>query len=75
MAYTAEQIEAIHELPLRKNVRWLDLSFMFPGKIIEEMKREWGDEAENKWACVDLEDAECAARVVEAHNEWLENQQ
>ena len=47
MAYTAEQIEAIHELPLRKNVRWLDLSFMFPGKIIEEMKREWGDEAEN----------------------------
>lgn len=69
--YTQEQVDAVHKLPLRQDVPWIDMSFMFPGKIFEEVKREPGDEAAGKWACVDMEHAECAAQIVECHNEWL----
>lgn len=77
--YTQDQIDAIHELPLRKDVRWIDMSFMFPGKVIEETKRTFdpenpADPATGKWAAIDLETAECAAKVVDAHNSWLDEQ-
>lgn len=71
MPYTDELIEAIHKLPLRKDVRWIDMSRIIPGKIIEEKKRTDG-EAQGKWVGVDLECPECAAAVVAVHNEWLE---
>ena len=69
--YTQEQVDAAHELPLRKDVRWIHMTPLFPGKIIEETKREPGDEAAGKWAAVDLENEDAAAQVVECHNEWL----
>lgn len=82
MTYTQDQIDAVHELPLRKDVRWIDLSWLFPEKpvIIEETKRPFndvypGDPATGKFGAIEMCDAECAAAVVACHNEWLEQQQ
>ncbi len=72
MSNAPELIDLIHKLPLRQEVRWLDLSFLFPGKVIEQIKRKPGEEAEGKWAAVDLDSAAMAAEVVRIHNEWLE---
>ncbi len=73
MTYTQEEIvEAVHQLPLRREVKWIDMSFLLPGKVIEQMKRKPGEKAAGNWACVDLDSAELAAEVVRIHNEWLE---
>lgn len=72
MTDTQEKIDAVHELPLRTEVKWVDMSFLFPGKVIELAKRKPGEKAAGKWAGVDLDSAELAAEVVRIHNEWLE---
>lgn len=72
MTATQDQIDAIHELPLRRDVRWLDMSWLDPGIVIEETKRPMGVEGERKWGAVNLSDPELAAQVVKIHNEWLE---
>lgn len=69
----SEKLEAIHALPLRKNVRWIDLSYLYPGLISEAEKSPAGTEAEFKFASVNLEDSLIAAEVVKLHNEHLKN--
>lgn len=57
------------KLPLRQNVRWIDLSFLFPGRVVEAVRRESGVDGEGKFGACDLGSPEVAAKVVEYHNE------
>lgn len=67
------ELEACALVPLRQNVRWCDLSYLFPGRIVEEERLPPGHEGEGKFGAVDIGSSEAAARLVEAHNAALEN--
>lgn len=76
MPYTEDQVQAVHQLPLRRDVRWIDMSRVAPGVIMEADKRQFdpdnpADPAVGKWASVNVRSAELAAMIVECHNEWL----
>lgn len=63
----AAALAAIRTLPLRQDVRWIDLPFLFPGRVIEATRNP----ALGLFGAIDLQDAELAARVVELHNASL----
>lgn len=64
---TQKELDACKLLPLRQNVKWVDLSFLFPGIIIEEER----DPKHGKFNSVDLENTELAAMLVKTHNESI----
>lgn len=70
MTTREEKIDAIRSLPLRWDVKWIDLSAIFPGIIQESIKRE----ELGRFGAVNLESKELAAEVVRLHNEELEKE-
>ncbi len=70
--FTQEQYDAVHELPLRRDVRWTTLPGVTPGIVIEAEKRAGTDaEAPRKFGAVDMGTQEAADTIARCHNEWL----
>lgn len=68
MTDEAEKIEALKELPLKWEVRWIHLKDLFPGKVIEEEKNE---DLDHKFGAVDMKDPRLADEIVRVHNEAI----
>jgi hypothetical protein len=67
MPSETEICEALSLVPLRQDVKWVDLSFLFPGRIVEDVRNP----QTGKFGAVDFGDADAAAHIVELHNARL----
>lgn len=65
---TQEQIDALKELPLKWEVRWIHLKDLFPGKVIEEEKNE---DLDYKFGAVDMQNPDLADEIVRVHNKAI----